>query len=230
MTMPVGHRPEWARRVVGFDTETTGTDENARIVEIGIVVWEDGQVVVKLPWLLNPGDVNLDDPSVRKAFEVNQIDPASLVDKPTFAEVFPEVKHALGQATTRVAHNAAFDQRMLRQEFKRAVEEGKLSPNALAIEPGTKLMTLCTLGLDIYLNPRFKGRSLAAVADRWGVADWEKHRAIGDAHACLQILDKMCMQLPGDMAPVVPEMRRLQAEHQRNIERWFASQRQGATA
>jgi DNA polymerase III epsilon subunit-like protein len=219
-------RPSWSRRMVGFDTETTGTDENARIVEIGIVLWEDGAVVCSFPWLLNPGDVNMDDPDVRRAFEVNHIDPASLKDKPTFAEVFPEVRHALEQADTRCAHNAAFDQRMLRQEFKRAVAEGKLPADALKLAPEQKLVTLCTLGLDLLLNPRAYRRNLATVGERWGVSGWEKHRAVGDAEAAVRILHAMAPQLPEDMSEKIPQMREAQRMHQKGIEEWLRKKKQ----
>jgi len=189
------HVPGWARRTVGFDTETTGTDENARIIEFGAVVWEDGLKVVSLTWLLNPGEVDLADPNIRKAFEVNQIDPDSLKDKPTFAQVFDQIRHALGQADVRVAHNAPFDQRMMRQEFQRAVKQGLLK-----LEDGKapgRHITLDTLAWDLVLHPDARGRSLAAVAERWGVSGWEAHRAAGDAEAAARILQAMAPKMPG---------------------------------
>ena len=209
--------PAWAKRTVAFDTETTGTDENARIIEFGACVWEDGQVVVHMSWLLNPGDVNLDDPQVRGAFEVNKIDPASLKDKPTFAEMFDVMRHTLSQSDVRVAHNAPFDSRMLRQEFQRAVAAGTLKPDQA--RPAGQHVTLDTLALDLVMNPNARGRSLAKVAERWGVSGWEAHRASGDAEAAVRILHAMSPVLPKDLADVMKRQRVAQAEWEKLMQK-----------
>lgn len=190
-------RPEWARRLVGFDTESTGTDDRARIVEVGAVVWEDGRLVCSVSWLLNPGDVDWTDPAVQEARGVNHISPEMIADKPTFAEAFPEIRAALAQAQVRVAHNSRFDARMLRNEFERAVRAGTLKPEDSRTQE--RFFTLDTLALDLHLHPNERSRSLQTIATRWNVSGWEQHRAAGDAHAAVQIAHAMVPRLPADL-------------------------------
>lgn len=202
--------------MVGFDTETTGTDASARVIEFGVCVWEDGKKVVNMGWLLNPGELDLDNPSISKALEVNGIDPASLRDKPTFAEVFCLIRQCLEQADVRVAHNAPFDQKMLRQEFQRAVLAGALQPEDGA--GSGKHATLDTLALDLSVNPFAKGHSLQATADRWKVQPgWQAHRASGDAEAAVRIMHAMAPSLPKDIAEVLSRQKKAQADWQNII-------------
>ena len=207
--------PSWAKRTLAFDTEASGTGENARIIEFGAVVWEDGLKVVGLAWLINPGELNMDDPEVRGAFEVNRINPEVLKDEPTFAEVFEEIKHVLEQSNVRVAHNARFDQGLLRREFARAVQSGLLKPEDAKRGSNT---TLCTMALDYHLRPEPKGHSLAAVAERWGVPPWQSHRATCDAEAAARILHAMAPKLPIRLEDVVVAQKAAQAE----LEKIFA--------
>ena len=207
----------WHKRMVGFDTETTGTDAFARVVEFGVCVWEDGRKVVNMSWLLNPGPLDLADPSIREAFEVNKLDPASLRDQPTFSEVFPLIRQCLEQAEVRVAHNAPFDQKMLRQEFQRAVAAGTLEPGQGA--GSGKHATLDTLALDLAVNPSAKGHSLQATAERWKVqSGWQAHRASGDAEAAVRIMHAMAPSLPGDLVEVLARQKKSQAEWQARMD------------
>lgn len=193
--------PSWARRMVGFDTETTGTDENARVIEFGICVWEDGIKVISLSWLINPGpDLDLAHPSVAPALAVNHITAEQLRDQPTFDEVFSQIAHGLQQADVRVAHNSPFDQRMLRQDFARCVKAGTLTPDA-AKKTGPSF-TLDTLALDLHVKGE-RGHSLQAVAQRWGVQGWEEHRAAGDAEAAVRIAYAMSPHLPPEINTVM---------------------------
>ena len=212
--------PDWNKRVLAFDTETTGVGESARIVEVGCVLWDEGRVAVTMAWLLKPGDVDYADPKVADAMRVNQINPATLKDAPSFAQAFPEIRNALGQAPVRVAHNAPFDQRMLRQEFKRAVAEGKLPADAGKGKAVSH--TLDTLALDLFLNPDVKGRKLEVVAARWGVSDWNKHRAAGDAEASVRILQAMAPRLPDEMHEVLEVQKEAQCKWQRIMDQMRA--------
>lgn len=217
--------PSWAKRLVGFDTETTGTGPDARIVEFGICVWDAGRKIVSYGWTINPGEIDLKDPAVVKAFEVNRIDPACLKDSPTYAESFEMIRHSLEQADVRVAHNATFDQRMLRQEFQRAVAQGKLKAED-ASGFGHKYWTLDTLALDFMLLPEAKGHKLLDVATRWGVREpWQQHRAAGDAHAAVLILDKLAYRLPSTLDEIVAKQKLAQQAWQKRIAEWQASKK-----
>lgn len=200
----------WYSRILAFDVETTGLTDDARIIEFGVSLWEDGMRVVNYGWLINPGEINLSDPNVAKAFEANQIDPTLLRTQPTFADTFSEIKNSLLQSETRAGHNVRFDSKMLRLAFQRSVKAGTL--RMVDAAPSGTHITLDTLALDLHLNPEAKGRSLEAVAARWGVGEWKKHRAAGDADAAAQILLAMSGKLPTDVVELMALQKAAQAK------------------
>lgn len=197
--------PDWANRFVSFDTETTGTDEHARILEFGAVLWEKGEISRRWDMYLNPGAIDLSKPDVKEALTVNGIDPESLVGAPTFVQACKEIMGILAQADVRVAHASRFDSRMVRQEFERGVQEGKLKWED-AGSSDRKRVLLDTQALDLYLNPLQCSRSLKSTAARWGVSGWQEHRACGDAEAAGRIFLAMAPKLP-DLATTCKENR-----------------------
>lgn len=192
---------EWARRILGYDTETTGTGKDARILEFGAVLQEDCKVVTSYQVFLQPDGVDWDSPSVREAMAVNKIEWADIERAKTFAQEFDYIKHALMQSDVRVGHNVLFDSRMLKQEFRRAIAAGTLSKDVL--KGAQHIVTLDTLALDFALIPDAKGHKLEQVAARWGVSNWQKHRAIGDADASIRILSNMSDHLPSSLDETV---------------------------
>lgn len=209
---------DWAKRLLGYDTETTGLGDNARVIEFGAVLVEDAKVVTSWQVMLHPEGVDWNDPDVAKALEVNHITMDMLQGRRQFHEEFATIRHALQQSEVRVGHNLAFDARMLRQEFQRAVAAGLLRQDAA--KPVKPLVSLDTCALDEYLNPDAEGRSLEKVAPRWGVTTWQKHRAIGDADACIRVLQAMSDLLPESLQEVAAISDRIAKKRQA----WFASQ------
>jgi len=207
--------PSWAHRIVAFDTETTGTDDDARILEFGAVLWEDGVKVVDWAFFVNPGSIDTTDARVVEALGVNGLTVADIATAPTFAQNFWLVRHVFHQAAVRVAHNARFDQRMLQVEITRCLAAGTIKPSEASLDEieSEHKVILDTMALDIVLNPSAKGRGLASVAERWGVGDWHKHRAKGDAYAAGRILLAMAPKLPHRLEEVLPAMRQAQIKH-----------------
>jgi len=201
---------EWAKRLLGYDTETTGVGEDARILEFGAVLQESGKVVTSYQIFLRPPEVDWNAPSVREAMAVNKIEWADLEKAKTFPEEFQYIKTALMQSDVRCGHNVNFDSRMLKQEFRRAVAAGLLSPDML--KGAHNIVTLDTLALDFYLNPDADRHTLEHVAARWGVHNWQKHRAIGDADAAVRILTSMSNSLPDSLDEVVAICKASQAK------------------
>ncbi len=174
----------WNRRWMAFDTETTGFNSDARILEIGLVFFEDGQVTDCWSQLLNPEGVDWNNVDVQKALEINQINRSDLEGKPTFGQVHEELLDRLACHMVWVAHNADFDLRMFRQEFNRLGEFPL--PDSLVLD------TMC---LDFHINPHAGVYRLGSVAERWGVAvDGDAHRATTDATTCGNILHKMMLK------------------------------------
>lgn len=191
---------QWAKRLLGYDTETTGIGPDARLLEFGAVLVEDGKIVTSWQILVEPDEVDWNSPSVKKALAVNKLELRDVQGRKTFAQEFCHIRSALMQSDVRCGHNVRFDGRILSNEFRRAVAKRQLKKDDIVGIKG--VITLDTLGLDRYLNPDAKRHTLEHVAERWGVFNWQKHRAIGDADASIRILSAMSDHLPDSIEEV----------------------------
>lgn len=177
---------------VAFDTETTGFGADARILEIALVVFKDGEVVEQWETLLSPEGVDWEDNGVKRALEVNKIDQKSLQGQPRFEDIFHRLAIHFRSANVWVAHNASFDIKMLAQEYQRM--KGEPFP----LQPQ---LQLCTMLLSNQVHSHEKGHKLGDVASRWGVVPDGAHRAASDAITCGRILHSMRTRkaLPTDL-------------------------------
>ena len=101
-----------------------------------------------------------------------------MVDEAPAADaVLPDLAELIGSPPARVlvAHNAAFDRRVLRQAFERAGLRWPDPP------------TLCTVALARRFAPLVRQRRLAALADALGVEVHTTHRALADAETCARV-------------------------------------------
>lgn len=199
----------WSDGWVTFDTETTGLDSSARIVEVACVTFEKGEVVREWTQLVRPEDVDWANPNVKKAMEVNRIELQVLRDAPTFAQVLGDLLVELSHPIW-VAHNASFDVRMMNQELQR-LGRPALTPQFL----------ICTKNLASQLNNTTAGNRLTDVACRYNVLQEGAHRAAADAITCGRVLARMHAQ--GYLPPEDEAMRALcaRAETQwRGKNRW----------
>lgn len=158
---------EWlAADPLFIDTETTGVDHQAAIVEIAIL---DRAGAVLIDTLVNPAV-----PIPAAATEIQRITDADVAGAPACNTIGPQVA-ALLAGRLLIAHNAAFDERLLYQTSR---SHGVTLP-ALRVE--------CTMEL---LNG-WAGRwlSLADAALMLGVGTFvARHRACADAEQCRQIV------------------------------------------
>ena len=103
---------QWARQLLDrqdwvlLDTETTGLDNQAEVVQIG-VLGPDGRTL--LDTLVRPAG-----PIPRDASRIHGITGEMVAGAPAFAAVHAELQARLGGATV-VCYNAAFDRRLLDQ-------------------------------------------------------------------------------------------------------------------
>lgn len=162
---------------VVFDTETTGLAAHDQMVEIAAVHVRAGRVVRQFHSLVRP-TVPIDP----RAQAVHGITAAMLRKAPAAHEVLPEFVAFVG-TNVLVAHNAAFDVRMLRQERART---GVAIP-AWGYQCSMKLARLAF--------PGGYGYGLDAVASRLGLAGTVAHRALDDTRVAAALLTA-CLQVP----------------------------------
>ena len=152
-----------------LDIETTGGQFNEEgITEIAIYKFDGHEVVDQFISLVNP-EIPIQ-PFVVKLTGINN---AMLISAPKFYEVAKRIIEITTDCVI-VAHNAAFDYRILRTEFRR------LGYNYEA-------RTLCTVELSKKLLPEQPSHSLGKLVRALGIPMADRHRASGDALATIKL-------------------------------------------
>ena len=158
---------------VVFDCETTGTDPRSdEIVSFALLRLDEfGAEVAERTGLVKPSR-----PIPLEATAVHEIDDADVATAPRFDQIAPELLALLADAVF-VAHNAAFDLRMLQQELARA--GAGYAPLAVA----------CTLEAFRVLDPQAPVHGLDALCQRHAIARiGHSHDALSDAGATAGLL------------------------------------------
>ena len=158
-----------------LDIETTGGQFNEEgITEIAIYKFDGHEVVDQFISLVNP-EIPIQ-PFVVKLTGINN---AMLRSAPKFYEVAKRIIE-ITQDCVIVAHNASFDYRILRTEFRR-----------LGYDFEAK--TLCTVELAKKLIPEQPSYSLGKLVRSLGIPMADRHRASGDAMATTKLF-KMLLE------------------------------------
>lgn len=163
------------RAFIAFDVETTGLSPTSdRIVELGAVLYADGQPTERFSSLINPG-VSIS-PS---ASAVNHITNDMLRTAPTEDIVYPSFIDFLGNAlhgeVVMCAHNASFDIGFLANALSRLGYSGKIR-----YVDTLSLARKYIAGLDNYKQ--------CTLEDYLSLENPASHRAISDAENCGHIL------------------------------------------
>ncbi|PZC44892.1 MAG: DNA polymerase-3 subunit epsilon/ATP-dependent DNA helicase DinG [Chloroflexi bacterium] len=147
------------RTFVSLDLETTGLDIGRdRITEVGMVRFTRDSVQATYSQLVNPHrDIPL------RVQQLTSIAPADVADAPHFNSIRLDIEDFLADATI-VGQNIGFDLSVLAR--------------ADLIPPGD---VLDTLELARLIDPGHRTHSLAALAQRYHVAQPSAHRALADA-------------------------------------------------
>lgn len=152
-----------------LDIETTGGQFNEEgITEIAIYKFDGHEIVDQFISLVNP-EIPIQ-PFVVKLTGINN---AMLRSAPKFYEVAKRIIEITNDSIL-VAHNADFDYRILRTEFRR-----------LGYDFSQK--TLCTVELSKKLLPEQPSHSLGKLVRALGIPIADRHRASGDAMATLKL-------------------------------------------
>ena len=152
-----------------LDIETTGGQFNKEgITEIAIFKYDGHEIVDQFISLVNP-EIRIQ-PFVVKLTGINN---EMLQSAPKFFEVARRIIEMTNDCVL-VAHNAAFDYRILRTEFRRLGYDFNIK-------------TLCTVALSRRLLPEQPSHSLGKLVRALGIPMADRHRANDDAMATLKL-------------------------------------------
>jgi DNA polymerase-3 subunit epsilon len=172
---------DWSRVVLGdrdvvfLDTETTGLDDHSEVIEIAIVD-RDGETLVNS--LVRPIR-----PIPETASAIHGILDDEVANAPYWAEFFPTISSICHDRKV-VVYNADYDLRLIRQSCQMA-----------GIEPFTAKFHCAMQAFACFhggraTSGRPKYQRLDSAASRFAL-DSPKHRALGDALACLGVVTGM---------------------------------------
>ncbi|MBE6112052.1 MAG: hypothetical protein E7195_03375 [Peptococcaceae bacterium] len=154
---------------VCLDTETTGLDESAEIIEIGMVKVIDGQIADRYSQLIKPYN------SIPETItQLTSIDDAMVADQPHWEGVEQAVLDFIGDYTL-VAHNVSFDRGMLENHL------GRVLPN----------QWVDTHDMAKIFVPTLTSYKLISIAGALGISGDGFHRALQDADITAQVLLKL---------------------------------------
>lgn len=155
------------------DVETTGTSPAYhRIIEVAVLRVERGTIVRQFHSLVNPD--RFISPFIEQITGITNDDVARA---PRFEQIAGRLQRILKDATF-VAHNAGFDRGFLQNEFARVGV--RFSPRVL-----------CTVRLSRKLFPHHRRHDLSTIIERHGLECTNRHRAMGDAQAVYQFLNRL---------------------------------------
>lgn len=177
-----GQTPEIENRLLGeltftvFDTETTGLDPRGgdEIISLGAIRVVNGRLLHTeiINQLIDPGR-----PIPADSIKYHGIDDRMLQGKPSIENILPFFQR-FAKNTVLVAHNAAFDMRMLQMKEK--------ATGVRLINP-----VLDTMHLSAIIHPAHNDHTLEAIARRLGVVLTKRHDALGDAIATGEVFLKL---------------------------------------
>jgi DNA polymerase III subunit epsilon len=177
-----GQSPELEKRLLGeltytvFDTETTGLDPRGgdEIISIGAIRVVNGRLLhaETIHQLVDPCR-----PIPGESIKYHGITDRMIEGMPTIDKALPFLYH-FALDTVLVAHNAAFDMRMLEMKEKTT---GIRFTNPV----------LDTMHLSAIVHPAHEDHSLDTIAQRLGVSLTKRHDALGDAIATGEVFLKI---------------------------------------
>lgn len=165
---------EWARMVLDdanlviLDTETTGLDERAEIVQLAAIN-RDGGVIIDT--LVRPTR-----PIPAQATAIHGITDAMVAGAPTFAAIAPKVQVIATLPHRLVIYNMDYDLRLLRQ-----------SADAVRYPWPGAIAQCAMLAYSAYVGDWSRMRG----GYRWQKLPGGDHSALGDCRATLAILQEM---------------------------------------
>ena len=151
---------------VVLDTETTGLFKNARVIEIGIIAFNEQEILEEWSTLLNPiRDIG--------PTQIHGITPTMVSLAPEFGQISNDLARLLNNRIL-IAHNASFDIRMLTAEFARI---------GVDFNPGKAFCTMIAARNNLPSGTD----KLTDACSYLGIEVTNAHSALGDARMTLEL-------------------------------------------
>ena len=161
-----------SRRYVICDIEATGLDNDCDMIDIALITYQDDKVVEVYETLVNP---------LRSIPEyisnLTGISNRDLMTAPKFYEVADAIRMRL-EGAVFVSHNTEFDLGLLRKKYEEMGQE-------------LRVKNFCTLKVAQHEIPGLQNYNLDALCSFFGIKIVERHRAIGDAKATLDLFKEL---------------------------------------
>jgi len=163
-------------RFVVVDVESTGgTSGEHRLIEIAMIVLQDGMIVDRHASLVNPHESIPD--FIQRMTGITE---AMVEGAPEEAEAIAPVLAALDHPhAVFVAHNVGFDWGFVQRAIER---QGRMVP---------PIARLCTVKLSRRIHTDLARHDLASVSAHCQVEITDRHRAMGDTEATVEVLRSM---------------------------------------
>jgi DNA polymerase-3 subunit epsilon len=195
---PILDAPLATTEFLVVDTETNGLGgDRCEVTEIGAVLVGGGELHERWETL-----VPVRTPLSRGIQRFTGISQAMVDEAPPADVTLPELAEQM-EGRVLVAHNAAFDRRVLAQAFERA---GLAWPDP---------PTLCTVALARQLHPLARQRKLRPLAESLGIDVEVSHRALADAETCARVLCALFPRLCANAGTVGQALGMLRAKRRR---------------
>jgi DNA polymerase-3 subunit epsilon len=193
-----------------IDFETTGFDENLdRVVEVGVVCFQRGEVSARHSWLIHP-DMSIPE----TAIAVHGITDAMVAEAPRFAHIAQELRAAL-VGHLPVAYNATFDRRFMHAEMRRA---GVLLDLPPAADPAVTWVDPLVWARELMSDE--KSKRLGDVCESLGIPLNDAHRAWADAEAAGRVLLALAGRMPRGYAELIRVQDQYAARQEVELSDW----------
>ncbi len=163
------------KRYVICDIEATGLDSDRDLIEIALITWEDDKIVDIYETLINPLK-----PVPEFISNLTSISNRELKEAPKFYEIADSIRMRL-EGAVFVSHNTDFDLGLLKKKYQEMGQE-------------LKVKNFCTLKVAQLEIPGLTSYNLEALCHFFRIKITDRHRAIGDARATLELFKEL-MQL-----------------------------------
>jgi len=168
---------------VCLDFETTGLEAgDAEIIEIGAIRVQTGKIADAFDHL-----VGISKELPEAITHLTGIRSDDLRGQPPIEKVLPELLDFLGNSRI-LAHNLPFDFSFLHA----ALDRCGLSEYIPGFDPASPLH-LDLLPLARIVFPRMRAYNLEALIAQFGIQVWDRHRALADAFAEIQVLEQLLL-------------------------------------